>query len=378
MVEADSRIQVGIVFGGRSGEHEISLRSARSVVDAIDPTRFRVTLIGIDREGGWHVLDPERFRTLTNAPLPALESGGPQVLLPPAPTTGRLLNLEQPRAAMDRLDVVFPVLHGTYGEDGTVQGLLELADLPYVGAGVLGSSVGMDKDVQKRLLAAADLPIVPFLTTTRRAWEVTRDAVADRVAGLGWPVFVKPANLGSSVGVAKVKEPIELAAAVASALAYDNKLVIEKGIDAREIELAVLGNEEPEVSVPGEIRPNAEFYSYEAKYIDDDGAALLIPAPLDAEQTAAARRLALQVFQVLECSGMARVDLFLERGTGCFFVNEINTVPGFTSISMYPKLWEATGMPYRDLITRLLELALARHAEKARLRTHYSPDQARE
>jgi len=374
MADTEQRIHVGIVFGGRSGEHEISLRSARSVVDAIDPVRFCVTLIGIDREGGWHVLDAERFRTLTNATLPALEPGGPQVVLPPVPTTGRLLDPERPHAAIDRLDVVFPVLHGTYGEDGTVQGLLELADLAYVGAGVLGSAVGMDKDVQKRLLQSAHLPVVPFLTTTRAKWETDQRAVASRVAELGWPVFVKPANLGSSVGITKVKRAADLAGAVTAALAFDNKLVIEKGVDAREIELAVLGNENPAVSIPGEIRPNAEFYSYDAKYVDDDGAALLIPAPLDAAQTATARELAVQVFQVLECSGMARVDLFLERGTDRFFVNEINTVPGFTSISMYPKLWEATGLPYRDLITRLIDLARERHAERARLRTRFSPD----
>lgn len=369
----DSRIRVGIVFGGRSGEHEISLRSARSVADAIDPARFNVTLIGIDRGGRWHVVEPERFRALTNTALPTLEAGGKQVVLPPVPTTGQLIDPERPHAAMDRLDAVFPVLHGTYGEDGTVQGLLELADLPYVGAGVLGSAVGMDKDVQKRLLTAAGVAVVPFRTTTRAAWDAGPQSVAAQIAELGWPVFVKPANLGSSVGISKVKGPADLASAMAEALAYDNKVVVEQGIEAREIEVAVLGNDDPAVSVPGEICPHAEFYSYEAKYVDDDGAALLIPAPLDPEQTATARRLAVQVFQVLECSGMARVDLFLDRVTGRFLVNEINTVPGFTSISMYPKLWEATGLAYRELITRLIELALERHAQRARLRTRYRP-----
>ncbi|MCK6554965.1 D-alanine--D-alanine ligase [Candidatus Binatia bacterium] len=367
-------MRVGVIFGGRSGEHEISLRSARSVVEAIDPARFVVTLIGIDRDGGWHVLDGERFRALTAQALPALDSGGPEVVLPPAPTTGRLLDPQRPHVALDRLDVVFPVLHGTYGEDGTVQGLLELADLPYVGAGVLGSAVGMDKDVQKRLLQAAGLPVVPFRTVTRAAWDANRDAARALVAELDWPVFVKPANLGSSVGITKVKAPAELNAAVAEAFAFDNKVVIEKSVDAREIEVAVLGNDDPAASIPGEIRPHAEFYSYEAKYIDENGAALLIPAPLDPAQTDAARAMAVQVFRVLECSGMARVDLFLERGTERFFVNEINTVPGFTSISMYPKLWEATGLPYRDLITRLLDLALERHAQRARLRTRYRPE----
>ena len=368
-----SKLRVGVVFGGRSGEHEISLRSARSIVDAIDRGRYDVTLIGIDRTGRWHLLDEPTFRHLTDAALPALDDGGVEVLLPPAPGGSDLIIPSTPSVALDRLDVLFPVLHGTFGEDGTIQGLFELADIPYVGSGVLGSALGMDKDVQKRLLQAAGIPVVAFLTVTLRQWETDRSAVTTAAAEIGLPLFVKPANLGSSVGITKVTTLDALAAGVATALAYDNKVVIEQGISAREIECAVLGNDAPEASVPGEICPHAEFYSYEAKYVDQSGATLRIPAPLTPTQTAAVRDLAVQVFLLLDCAGMARVDFFLDRDTDTLYVNELNTIPGFTTISMYPKLWEASGVSYAELIHRLIDLALQRHAQRRRLKRTYAP-----
>jgi D-alanine-D-alanine ligase len=368
-----TKIRVGILCGGRSGEHQISLRSARCIVEAIDRRTHAVCLIGIDRDGRWHRLDEAAFRRLTDAPLPVLNGAavGNEVMLVPAPGRQQLRALRG--AFAEHLDVIFPVLHGTFGEDGSVQGLLELADIPYVGAGMLGSAVGMDKDVQKRLLRAAGVPIVPYLTATRVEWAAAPQAVRARAAALGLPVFVKPANLGSSVGISKVRSLSQLAAAVATALRYDDKLVIEKAVDAREIECAVLGNETPVASVPGEIRPHAEFYSYEAKYVSADGATLVIPAPLAPEQTARVRALAVQVFRLLDCAGMARVDFFLERRTGKLYVNELNTIPGFTTVSMYPKLWDASGVPYVELISRLIDLALQRHAQRGRLRRAYAP-----
>lgn len=373
MTRQVEKLRVGIIFGGRSGEHEISLRSARSIVDAIDRDRYDVTLIGIDRAGRWHMLDEPGFHQLTNAALPALDGSGTEVLLPARPGRHDLIVPGEPAASLGKLDVLFPVVHGTFGEDGTIQGLLELADIPYVGSGVLGSAVGMDKDIQKRLLQAAGIPVVPFLTVKRRQWETDERAVTGAANDLGMPLFVKPANLGSSVGISKVKTLAALRAAVVTALEYDNKIVIEQGVDAREIECAVLGNEAPEASVPGEVCPHSEFYSYEAKYVDDSGATLRIPAPLSPAQAEVVRRLAVQVFLLLDCAGMARVDFFLERGSDTIYVNEINTIPGFTSISMYPKLWEASGLSYRELIHRLIDLALQRHAQRDRLKRTYAP-----
>jgi len=272
------------------------------------------------------------------------------------------------RSAIRRLDVVFPILHGTFGEDGTVQGLLELADVAYVGSGVLGSAVGMDKDVQKRLLQAAAIPVVPYFTATRRQWTANEAELRSAAEKLGYPAFVKPANLGSSVGITKAKTSDDLGSAIETALLYDTKILVEKGIDAREIEVAVLGNEDAQASVPGEICPEAEFYSYKAKYVDEHGAALKIPAPLSDEQSNQVRSMAVRVFQLLECAGMARVDFFLERTTDAWYANEVNTIPGFTSISMYPKLWEASGIPYGELISRLIDLAVARHGERRNLK----------
>jgi D-alanine-D-alanine ligase len=349
------KIRVGVVFGGRSGEHEISLRSAESVVRSLDRNKYDVVPIGITHEGKW------------------LSPGKSIGLLPPKETIETTLAKGEPAAltaepaAHGAVDVIFPVLHGTYGEDGTIQGLFDLANIPYVGAGVLGSAVGMDKDVMKRLLRDASLPVVDFWTIKKN--EI--DAFVEKDSrSLPYPVFVKPANLGSSVGISKVHGLSELRDALKTAAEYDRKIVIEKGVDAREIEIAVLGNDDPIASIAGEIIPAREFYDYEAKYVSDDSR-LLIPAPLTPEQNAEAQRLSIATFKILEGSGLGRVDLFLERNSGKFYVNEINTMPGFTSISMYPKLWDASGVPYSELIDRLITLALERHAEKNKLRTKY-------
>jgi D-alanine-D-alanine ligase len=349
------KIRVGVIFGGRSGEHEVSLRSAESILRSIDRDKYEVVPIGITHDGHW--LSPKN----SVAMLPAADqiqktlTDGSSIVLPAEPMREGLV------------DVVFPVLHGTYGEDGTIQGLLELANVAYVGAGVLGSAVGMDKDVMKRLLRDAGLPIVDYWCV--RAPQI--DAfLQEKINDLPYPVFVKPANLGSSVGISKAHAPEELPGALKLAAEYDRKIVIERGVDAREIELSVLGNDAPIVSVPGEIIPSREFYDYAAKYAGEDSR-LLIPAPLTESQVQEAQRLAIAAFQTLECSGMARADLFLEKSSGKFYVNEINTLPGFTSISMYPKLWESSGIPYSELIDRLISLALERHAEKGKLRTKY-------
>ena len=349
------KIRVGVVFGGRSGEHEISLRSAESVLRSLDPNKYDVVPIGITHEGKW--LSPRTSLALLS-PKETIET----TLMKGDPAA--LTAEPNPRATVD---VIFPVLHGTYGEDGTIQGLFDLANIPYVGAGVIGSAVGMDKDVMKRLLRQSGLPVGDFWTIKKSEIE---SFIRERAKNLPYPVFVKPANLGSSVGISKVHGPEELQPGLDAAAEYDRKLVIEKGIDAREIEIAVLGNDDPIASIPGEIIPAREFYDYEAKYVTEDSK-LLIPAPMSQEKADEAKRLAIATFKALEGSGLGRVDLFLERGTDKFFVNEINTMPGFTSISMYPKLWEASGIPYADLLDRLIALAIERHAEKNKLRTKY-------
>jgi len=349
------KIRVGVIFGGRSGEHEVSLRSAESVLKALDRNKYEVVPIGITHEGRWLA------STTAVAMLPAKDQ------IKKVLTDGDHITLPAEPASQGIVDVIFPIMHGTYGEDGTIQGLLELANVPYVGAGVLGSAIGMDKDVMKRLLREAGLPIVDYWTVRKMDLDAFLQA---HISDLPYPVFVKPANLGSSVGITKVHAAEELPAALETAAEYDRKIVVERGVDAREIEISVLGNDDPVASLPGEIIPSREFYDYNAKYVDDDSR-LLIPAPLETIQTNDAQRLAIAAFKVLECSGMARVDLFLERMTGKFYVNEINTLPGFTSISMYPKLWEASGIPYSELIDRLITLAIERHGEKNKLRTKY-------
>jgi D-alanine-D-alanine ligase len=373
------KLRVAVLFGGRSGEHEVSQRSAASVVRELDRSRFEILPIGITQQGVWRALDPEwADRKLDSLPIPA---DALEVQLPPRPRPGErpaFLPITGEGARDLSFDVVFPVLHGSMGEDGTLQGLLDLAEVPYVGCGVLSSSVGMDKEVAKRLARDSGLPVVPFVSLGLSHWKNAeeRTRVRERVEReLGFPVFVKPANSGSSLGVHKVKAASELEAAVTDAFRYDLKVLVERGIAAREIEFAVLESpiegELPQVSIAGEIVPQHEFYSYEAKYVDAAGAKLLIPAELPTALHESLRALARDAFVALECSGLARVDLFLDRQSGAIFLNEINTLPGFTSISMYPKLWGATGIGYADLLGRLVDLALLRHQRRASLLRHY-------
>jgi D-alanine-D-alanine ligase len=362
--------RVGILFGGKSVEHEVSLQSARNVYEAIDREKFEVALIGIDKAGQWHVCDAAVLGAATSptAELAAGTAGGSLALVPGE--TERALIETGSQRGLPRLDVVFPVLHGTYGEDGTVQGLLKLANVPYVGAGVLGSAVGMDKDVAKRILRDAGIPVTRSVTlTTRTAPGVRFEELEEK---FGAPFFVKPANSGSSVGVNKVRDAAGWAAARTEALRYDRKLLVEEFIRGREIEVAVLGNDDPQASVPGEIIPQHDFYSYEAKYLDENGALLRIPADLPPAMSVRVRQLAVETFTVLECAGMARVDFFV-CADGRAYVNEINTIPGFTKISMYPKLWEATGVPYGQLIERLIDLAIERHQREQQIETSYRP-----
>ena len=361
-----TRIRVGVVFGGRSAEHEVSLQSARNVLEALDPGKYEPVLLGIDREGRWHLQEGSRLLLESGVRLPRLESRPDQeVALIARGDESALLHLSQQRP-LGSLDVVFPVLHGPFGEDGSIQGLCKLANLPCVGAGILGSAVGMDKEILKRLLREAGIPTARFLVL-RRGNEVS---FSQAVAALGSPVFVKPANLGSSVGVSRAESESDYDHAVAEAFQYDTKVLVEEYVEGRELECSVLGNGEPIASVPGEIVTGGghAFYDYQAKYVDENGAALLIPAPLDPGTAQAVRALAIRTFVSLSCCGMARVDLFL-RTNGELLVNEINTIPGFTSISMYPKLWEASGLPPARLVDRLIELALERHRIETGLRT---------
>jgi D-alanine-D-alanine ligase len=362
------RLRVGVLFGGRSGEHEISLLSARSVIGALDPERYQVVQIGITHDGQWYTGE---------SVLEAFEHGRldglSPALLPPEPGLRCVFRWGEgrPLEIVEKVDVVFPVLHGTYGEDGTVQGLLELADLPYVGAGVLASSVAMDKALFKTVMRARGLPVVDWALLLGEEIERDRDSAVRRAEALGpYPMFTKPANLGSSVGISKVRNRSDLMEGLLEAARYDRRVLVEAGLDAREIEVSVLGNDEPEASVPGEILPSDEFYSYRAKYLDD-ASQLLIPAPLDESVMEEARRLAIEAFRAIDGAGMARADFLLERGSGRLFVNELNTIPGFTRISMYPKLWDASGLAYPALMDRLIELALERHEAKAGLVRRY-------
>ena len=360
------KLRVAVLFGGKSAEHEISILSARNVVQAIDKKKYDVVLIGIDKKGRWYFNDDARVLEQADRPRAIRFARAESALaLVPGDKTRQWLRLSGRRN--DRtVDVVFPVLHGTFGEDGTVQGLLKTAGIPFVGAGVLGSAVGMDKDVMKRLLRDAGIPIARFLTARRS--DAIDFATAERALGL--PLFVKPANCGSSVGIHKVKDPGQFAAAVKDAFRYDEKILLEEFIQGREIECSVLGNDDPIASLPGEIVTRHEFYSYEAKYLDDKGAALEIPAKLPAEVVEDIRQIAVRTFKALCCEGMARVDFFL-RGDKEVIVNEINTIPGFTKISMYPKLWEASGIGYTELIERLIRLALERHKKEQALKTSF-------
>jgi D-alanine-D-alanine ligase len=383
-----NKLRVGVIYGGRSGEHEVSVTSAASIFKYIDRSRYEPVPICIGKDGRWTIVDrpPAALsaaeviqQARTARTLPA--GSGRDSLFAPYPSDETLITVDRgagsgnPAGAGQAvvtglgLDVVFPVLHGPYGEDGTVQGLLELANVPYVGPGVLASAAGMDKAVMKVLFAAAGLPIVKWRGFVRAEWTRGRDRLLADIAGLGLPVFVKPANLGSSVGISKVKTEAELAPAIATALEYDRKVVVEAGVlNAREIECAVLGNDELETSLPGEVVPSREFYDYEAKYLDE-GSKSIIPADLPAAVVTEVRRLSVAAFRAIDAAGLARVDFLMSRDTGTVFVNEINTMPGFTNISMYSKMWEASGLGYAALVDRLLQLALARHEEKQRLRT---------
>jgi len=366
-----NKLRVGILFGGRSAEHEVSLQSAKNVYDAIDRTKYEPVLIGIDKSGRWLLSDEARF--LINADDPKrirLNPSSETVALVPQ-GGGAIANLSGAKNGTEvrvstAIDVIFPILHGPFGEDGTVQGLLKMADIPFVGAGVLASAAGMDKEIMKRLLRDAGLPIGKFMVL--RSGEKIPDYETLNTT-LGSTLFIKPANMGSSVGISKVRNKDEYLPALKNAFEYDIKVLIEEFIPGREIECSVLGNDEPEASIPGEIIPSHEFYSYDAKYIDEEGAALVIPAEVSAEIALQVRKLAIEVFKALSCEGLARVDFFLKED-GSIIVNEINTMPGFTRISMYPKLWEASGLSYTNLIDRLINLSLERFNREKKLKTN--------
>ena len=377
MTDNRPKIRIGVLFGGRSGEHEVSLRSARSVMAALDRDRYEVVPIGITKEGRWVAAGVEALAS-------GLVNGDARsAILLPEPSDASLMTMDHVTgddaasnlSVMTTLDVVFPVLHGTSGEDGTVQGLLELAGVPYVGAGMVGSAVGMDKAIFKQVMVAAGLPVLPWVLCTRGQWRRDPDAVIAAVEdALPYPVFTKPANLGSSVGISKCRDRAELRAGLDEAARFDRRLVAEQGIDrARELEVAVLGNDEPVASVVGEIRPRRDFYDYVAKYMaepgSEDESELIIPANLDPQHAETIRELAVRAYQAIDCAGLGRVDLLLDDQSGQIYLNEIKTIPGFTNISMYPKLWEATGMSYSELLDRLVDLALERHQEKADLAT---------
>jgi D-alanine-D-alanine ligase len=371
--DTSRKVRVGVIFGGKSGEHEISLLSAQSVMRTMDKDKYEIVPIGITSEGRW---------LLGGDPLKALTGGQmtmPKLLEAPlsrhaSSDMSRALALDARRSSVPPVDVIFPLLHGPMGEDGTVQGLFELADIPYVGAGVAASAVGMDKALMKDVFQAHGLPIVPHLVFLRREWERDPASVMAQIeTRLGFPCFIKPANLGSSVGITKVHNYVELDAALAEAASFDRKLLAEWAVpQAREIECSVLGNDDPIASLPGEIKPGREFYDYEAKYFDEH-TQLIVPAPLSEEMMARVRELAIKAFRAVDCAGMARVDFLLSGETGELYLSEVNTIPGFTAVSMYPKMWEASGISYSELIDRLIELALDRHADKRRSRTARAP-----
>ncbi|HVN54284.1 MAG TPA: D-alanine--D-alanine ligase family protein [Anaerolineaceae bacterium] len=368
------RLNVGVIFGGRSGEHEVSLMSARSILAVLDPSKYTVIPIGITRKGAW-VTGSDAGATLAALEAQRENELSPAAFLPDTAHCGvyRLepAGREQVLRLLAALDVVFPVLHGTFGEDGTLQGLLELADVAYVGAGVLGSAVGMDKPLFKDVMRANGIPVAESTLIFRSQIEKDPDGAIRQAEQLAaYPLFVKPANLGSSVGVTKCRGRSDLVEGLLDATRYDRRVLVERGINALEIEVSVLGNEAPQASVPGQIIPADEFYSYSAKYLDK-GSRLVIPAPLSAEKTEEVRDVAVRVFRAVDCAGMARVDFLIDRESGQVFVSEINTIPGFTRISMYPKLWEASGLPYPALVDRLIELALERKADRDRTEHEY-------
>jgi D-alanine-D-alanine ligase len=352
------KIHVAVLCGGQSAEHEVSIRSARNIINALDQKKYDVTLIAIDKQGQWHLGDTKQLPEHTDIHQIAEANA---LALAPGKQTELFSGLSR------KIDVVFPVLHGPFGEDGTAQGFLKLANVPFVGSDVLGSAVCMDKDVMKRLLHGAGIPVAPFLVFKRTHQSIDFDAV---VQTLGLPFFVKPANLGSSIGISKVHKQSEFEKAIQDAFLYDHKIIIESNVDGREIECAVLGNDNPQASLPGELIPTHDFYSYEAKYLDDNGASFNIPAKLDAEIVKAVQAMAITAFEVLSCHGMARVDFFLTPDNQ-IFVNELNTIPGFTNISMYPQLWEASGIGYSELIEKLIALAIEKFDADKQLKTSF-------
>jgi D-alanine-D-alanine ligase len=381
------RLRIGVLYGGRSGEHEVSLASAAAVFANLDRNRYEPVAIRIEKDGRWALADKPPIATSaaevieqSRAEAARQIRSGREVHLVARPSEETILSIKRaPQAAPEpteasvtglHLDVIFPVLHGPYGEDGTIQGLLELANVPYVGAGVAASALGMDKALMKVVFAARGLPVGDYRVVLKRDWEQRRDEIAAELESrLGFPMFVKPANLGSSVGISKAKTPAGLREAMELAGSFDRKIVVEAAVpNAREIECAVLGNDDPQTSLPGEVIPSREFYDYEAKYLDE-GSKTVIPADLPPALVEEVRRLSVAAFQAIDCAGMARVDFLLERDTGAIVLNEVNTIPGFTTISMYSKMWEASGVSYAALIDRLIQLALERHTEKQRLRT---------
>ena len=352
------KLRVGIIFGGRSGEHEVSVTSASSIFKHIDRSKYEPVAIRIEKDGAWSFPQQEPAASNVADAIAQATSGRRDATTTTDPGLGAL-----------KLDVAFPVLHGPYGEDGTIQGLLEMAGLAYVGNGVLASAAGMDKSIMKILFAGRGLPVCRSHDFVRPEWDRHRDAIRERIASLGLPVFVKPANLGSSVGISKVKTAAELVPAIELAFQFDRKIIVEAAVpQAREIECAVLGNDDPQTSVPGEILPSREFYDYEAKYLDD-GSKTVIPADIPKATAAEVRRLSVEAFRAIDGAGLARVDFLMDGGSGTLYLNEINTLPGFTNISMYSKMWEASGVSYGALVDRLIQLGLERHADKQKLKT---------
>jgi D-alanine-D-alanine ligase len=362
------KLRLAILFGGRSGEHEVSLMSARSVLSVLDADKYEITQVGITRDGRWFI-GKKVLEALENEAFEGLE----QVIFSPDPSERGLYALrEMQYTKLTEIDVFFPVMHGSYSEDGTLQGLLEMADVAYVGAGVTGSAVGMDKGIFKDVMVANSIPVVDTLVVLRREIEQDMEAIIRKTEAMcDYPVFTKPANLGSSVGITKCNNRSDLQEGLFEAAAYDRRVLVQRGVkNAREIEVSVLGNDDPQASVPGEVIPSREFYSYESKYVDGTSG-LLVPAPLSPETSEMVRQVAVRAYKAIDCAGMARVDFLLEQDTNTLYLNEVNTIPGFTKISMYPKLWEATGLPYAALVDRLIELALERKTERDRTRREY-------
>ena len=362
-----SKLTIAVIFGGRSGEHEVSLMSAKAVLAALDPEKYDVVQIGITHQGEW--LSGDNV-------LEAFENGETEklgsIVFPPDPSQKGIYAIRNMQyTLLSTFDVVFPVLHGSYGEDGAMQGLLEMADVAYVGAGVVGSAVGMDKAVFKDAMIANGIPVVEGVLALRSEIEKDMSAIIEKIERLGYPVFVKPANMGSSVGVSKCDNRSSLSEGLLEAMQYDRRILVERGINAREIEISVLGNDNPEASVPGEVKPSREFYSYESKYIDGTSG-LIIPAPISEKMTAEMREIAIQTYKAIDCAGMARVDFLLDKDDGKYYLNEVNTLPGFTSISMYPKLWEASGLDYPQLVDRLIGFALERKEDRDRTKRKFN------